>query len=109
MQIIFLPGTKCLRLAQYVNKCLVRHKKFGPARKILQSVKGQGMRGSCPNIYTMLLGLQCHELRKDWQSIVSMSQFIIQGISVTIIGIFGFAGNILSVIVLLQAKHFWLS
>ena len=69
----------------------------------------QGLRGSCPNIYTVLSGLQCHELRKDWQSIVSMSQFIIQGISVTIIGIFGFAGNILSVIVLLQAQHFWLS
>jgi len=51
-----------------------------------------------------LQGLQCHELRKDWQSIVSMSQFIIQGISVTIIGIFGFAGNILSVIVLLQCR-----
>ena len=54
-------------------------------------------------ILCYLPGLQCHELRKDWQSIVSMSQFIIQGISVTIIGIFGFAGNILSVIVLLQA------
>jgi hypothetical protein len=28
MQIIFLSGTKCLWLAQYVNKFLVRHKNF---------------------------------------------------------------------------------
>ena len=30
MQIIFLSGTKCLWLTQYVNKFLVWHKKFGP-------------------------------------------------------------------------------
>ena len=41
MQIIFLSGTKCLWLAQYVNKFLVRHKKFGPAQNILRPVKGQ--------------------------------------------------------------------
>ena len=52
------------------------------------------------------VNLQCHELTKDWKNIISMSQFIIQGVSVTIIGIFGFAGNILSVIVLLQAQYF---
>ena len=43
MQIIFLSGTKCLWLAQYVNKSLVRHKKFGPAQNILRPVKGQGI------------------------------------------------------------------
>ena len=37
MQIIFLSGTKCLWLAQYV--CLL--KIFGPAQNILGPVKGQ--------------------------------------------------------------------
>ena len=40
MQIILLSGTKCLWLAQYVNKFLVRHKMFGPAQNILRDVKG---------------------------------------------------------------------
>ena len=43
MQIIFLSGTKCLWLPQYVNKFLVWHKKFGPALNILEPVKGQGI------------------------------------------------------------------
>ena len=43
MQIIFLSGTKCLWLPQYVNKFLVWHKKFGPAQNILGPVKGQGI------------------------------------------------------------------
>ena len=43
MQIIFLAGTKCLWLAQYVNKFLLWHKKFGPAQNILRPVKGQGI------------------------------------------------------------------
>jgi len=34
MRIIFLSGTKCLRLPQYVNSFLVWHKKFGPAQNI---------------------------------------------------------------------------
>ena len=46
MQIIFLSGTKCLRLAQYVNKFLVGHKKFGPAQTIWGPVKGQGISAS---------------------------------------------------------------
>jgi hypothetical protein len=44
MEIIFLSGTKCLWLPQYVNKFLVWHKQFGPAQNILGSVKGQGMK-----------------------------------------------------------------
>ena len=44
MQIIFLSGTKCLWLAQYVNKFLVRHKNFGTAQNILQPVIGQGIK-----------------------------------------------------------------
>ena len=44
MQIIFLSGTKCLWLAQYVNQFLVWHKKCGPAQNILGPVKGQGIR-----------------------------------------------------------------
>ena len=44
MQIIFLSGTKCLWLPQYVNRFLVQYKKFGPAQTILRSVKGQGIR-----------------------------------------------------------------
>ena len=43
IQIIFLSGTKCLWLPQYVNDFLVRHKKFGPAQNILGHVKGQGI------------------------------------------------------------------
>ena len=43
MQIIFLSGTKCLWLAQYVNKFLDWLKKFGPAQNILGPVKGQGI------------------------------------------------------------------
>ena len=43
MQIIFLSGTKCLWLQQYVNKFLVWHKKFGSAQNILEPVKGQGI------------------------------------------------------------------
>ena len=45
MQIIFWSGTKCLRLAQYLNKFLARHKKFGLAQNILGPVKGQGIKG----------------------------------------------------------------
>ena len=43
MQIIFLSGTKCLWLPQYVNKFLVWHKRCGPAQNILGPVKGQGI------------------------------------------------------------------
>ena len=43
MQIIFLSVTKCLCLAQYVKKILVRHKKCGPIKNILGPVEGQGM------------------------------------------------------------------
>ena len=46
MQIIFLSGTKFLRLPQCVNKFLVWHKKFGPAQNILGPVKGQGISAS---------------------------------------------------------------
>ena len=43
MQIIFLSGTKCLRLAQYVNKFLGWLKKFGPAQNILGPVKHKAL------------------------------------------------------------------
>ena len=43
MQIIFCSGTKCLQLAQNVNKFLVHQKKFGLAQNILGPVKGQGI------------------------------------------------------------------
>ena len=43
MQIIFLSGTKCLWLPQYINKFLVWHKKFWPAQNILGPVKGHGI------------------------------------------------------------------
>ena len=40
--------------AQYVNKCLVWHKKFEPAQNILGHVKGQGISllkiDMCPNV-----------------------------------------------------------
>ena len=43
MQIIFLSDTKCLWLAQYVNKFLGWLKRFGPAQNILGPRKGQGI------------------------------------------------------------------
>ena len=43
MQIIFLSGTKCLLLPQYVNKFLVLRKKIEPAQNILGPLKGQGI------------------------------------------------------------------
>ena len=43
MQIIFLSGTKCLWLPQYVNRFLEWHKKFWPAQNILGPVKRQGI------------------------------------------------------------------
>ena len=43
MQIIFLSGTKCLWLPQYVIKFLDCYKMFGPAQNILGPVKGQGI------------------------------------------------------------------
>jgi hypothetical protein len=47
MQIIFLSGTKCLWLSQYVNKFFVWQNKFGPAKNILEPVKGQGISSHC--------------------------------------------------------------
>ena len=44
MQIIFLSGTKCLWLPQYVYTFLVWHKKFGTVQNILWPVKGQGIK-----------------------------------------------------------------
>ena len=46
MQIIFLSGTKCLWLSQYVNKILGWLKKLGSAQNILGPVKGQGISAS---------------------------------------------------------------
>ena len=39
----FVPAQKTILLAQYVNKFLVPHKKFGPAQNILRHVKRQGI------------------------------------------------------------------
>jgi hypothetical protein len=82
MQIIFLSGTKCLWLAQYVNKFLVRHKKFGPAQNILGPVKGQGI--CC---YLCVCGFWCvlvlnteYILPKDWKA-NALSFYISQNVS----------------------------
>jgi hypothetical protein len=56
MQIIFCSGTKCLSLVQYVNKFLVRHKKFGLAQNILEPVKGKGISSfGCPKTDNLFL------------------------------------------------------
>ena len=50
MQIIFLSDTKCLRLPQYVNRCLVWHKKIWTAQNILgpvNSLAGIGSWSAC--------------------------------------------------------------
>lgn len=49
--------------------------------------------------------LQCHESKEDWDLILDWSKYLIQGVSVTVIGILGFIANVLSVIVLLKCKH----
>ena len=64
MQIIFLSGTKCLRLPQYVNKFLVWHKKFGPAQNILGPVKGQGIR-------------QCDEKKLELLNFLVLTHYIL--------------------------------
>ena len=43
IQIIFLCGTRCLWLPQYVNKFLVWYKTFGPSQNILGPVTVQGI------------------------------------------------------------------
>ena len=58
LQIIFLSGTKCLWMPQYVNKFLVQHKKFGPIQNILGPVKGQGICKWFSQIY--------RKIRPEW-------------------------------------------
>ena len=67
MQIIFLSGTKCLWLAQYVNKFLVWHKKFRPAQNILRPVKGQGKRPILSNLHKLFWNSK-HKFCKIWIS-----------------------------------------
>jgi hypothetical protein len=49
-------------LAQYVNKFLVRHKKFGPAQDILRPVKGQGIRAVCNQERVMMAHIRYLDL-----------------------------------------------
>ena len=63
MQIIFLSGTKFLRLPKYVNKFLVWHKKFGPAQNILGPVEGQGIKSLFyPKAKKLVMCLLCHHV-----------------------------------------------
>ena len=82
MQIIFCSGTKCLWLAQYVNKFLVWHKKFEPAQNILEPVKGQGIR----NILRQSIN------RKEWHhfnnSFHSHSFESVYDMRISVLGIF---------------------
>lgn len=48
--------------------------------------------------------LECQESKEDWRHIVAWSQYLIQGISVMIISIFGLLANLLSIIVLYHCK-----
>ena len=46
----------------------------------------------------------CHEVKNDWEQSRANSQFGIQGVAILAIGIPGFIGNLLSIVVLLQCK-----
>ena len=62
MQNIFMSGTKCLWLAQYVNKFLVRHKKCGPTQNILGPVEGQGIKEAM-KMFVLETRYECIQLR----------------------------------------------
>jgi hypothetical protein len=64
MQIIFLSGTKCLWLPQYVNKFLVWHKKFGSAQNILGPVKGQGITPMIFGQFTQKIGHSMYSVHR---------------------------------------------
>ena len=49
--------------------------------------------------------LECQELKEDWKEIVSWSQYIIQGIGVSVISLFGLCANILSIVILLRCQN----
>lgn len=53
---------------------------------------------------TNVTGLKCHEEKANWSSYVNRSKFLMQGVSCTIIGIFGFCANLLSICVLVKCK-----
>ena len=71
MQINFLSGTKCLWLAQYINKFLVRNKKFGPAQNILRPVKRQG--NSTESMNRMSIKPSHFSFWKSWWSSLALS------------------------------------
>ena len=54
LQIIFLSAKTCLWLSQYVNKFLVRQKKFGLAQNILGTVKGQSICKKCKELTNII-------------------------------------------------------
>ena len=79
LQIIFLSGTKCLWLTQYVNEYLVWHKKFGPAQNIFGPVKGQDiiilhMKGlGMRNFQFEIRISQNFRIKSQWQCQVTMT------------------------------------
>ena len=78
IQIIFLSGTNCWWLPQYVNKFLVWHKKFRPAQNILGPVKGQdisknNMKSFCGLFYRHESYTQLHPGKIILAPIVSIS------------------------------------
>ena len=48
--------------------------------------------------------MECYEELETWKSIVEWFAYLVQGVSVSVIGVFGFVANVLSVIVLLRCK-----
>ena len=48
--------------------------------------------------------LECYEDMEKWEPVVKWFAYLVQGVSVSVIGIFGFIANVLSVIVLLKCK-----
>ena len=69
MQIIFMSGTKCLWLTQYVNKSLDWHKKLGQAQNIFGPVKGQGINESTPVSKSLSnVSIKWYINKKDFQN-----------------------------------------
>ncbi len=58
-----------------------------------------------PTLQTMISNmssLSCHEKKSEYNTTKEMSNFYIEGVSITVVGAFGMAANILSVFILLR-------
>lgn len=43
---------------------------------------------------------QCHETLEDYESVMESAQFWLEGVALLVVGLFGMAGNVLTIVVL---------